>query len=114
MKRPSTTRKGRAAEARAAAVLTALGYRIIARNLRAPGGEIDLVCIEGSSLVFIEVKCRAGRTYGSALAAVDARKRRRIRAVAEDYAQILAPEARIRFDIVAIDGNRTTVHRNAF
>ena len=114
MKRPSTTGKGQAAEKRAAALLIALGYRILARNLRGPSGEIDLVCMDGSTLVFVEVKCRTTGTYGSALTAVDARKRRRIRAAAADYAQILAPEARIRFDIVALDGNRVAVHRNAF
>jgi putative endonuclease len=106
--------KGRAGEERAAAFLRSLGYRIIARNLRARGGEADLVCLEGRTLVFVEVKVRAGRTFGSALAAVDARKRNRLRKVAADYAQTVAPSARIRFDIVAIDGNRIAVHRNAF
>jgi hypothetical protein len=34
--------------------------------------------------------------------------------LAADYAQIVAPSATIRFDIVTIDGNRIAVHRNAF
>jgi len=110
----SASRKGRSGEEAAARFLIDRGYRIVGRNLRMPGGEIDLVCIEGRTLVFVEVKRREGRAFGSALSAVDARKRRRLRALAADYAQIVAPTARIRFDIVTIDGNRLAVHRNAF
>jgi putative endonuclease len=114
MKAQSTSRKGRAGEARAAAFLERNGYRIVARNLRGPGGEIDLVCIEGGTLVFVEVKRRDRGGYGSALGAVDARKRRRLRETAADFAQVAAPGARFRFDIVTIDGNRLALHRNAF
>ncbi|HEY5340440.1 MAG TPA: YraN family protein, partial [Candidatus Aquilonibacter sp.] len=113
MKQP-TSSKGREGEDAAARFLEACGYRIVARNVRLPGGEIDLICLDGHSLVFVEVKRRDGRAFGSALAAVDRRKRRRLRALAADYAQIVAPSARIRFDIVTIDGNRLAVHRSAF
>jgi len=90
------------------------GYRVVARNVRAPGGEIDVVCVDGTILVFVEVKRRLGPAFGPAIAAVDGRKRRTLRAIAADYAQIVAPQARIRFDIVTIDGNRLALHRNAF
>ena len=106
--------RGRAGENAAAALLEAHGYRIIARNVRVPGGEIDLVCVESGTLVFVEVKRREGSSFGSALSAVDARKRRKLRMIASDYAQIVAPMARVRFDVVTIDGNRIAVHRNAF
>lgn len=114
MSSSNTSRKGRWGEELAARFLTEHGYRVIARNLRAPGGEIDLVCIDGATLVFVEVKRREGHSFGSALSAVDGRKRRKLRAIAADYAQIVAPRARIRFDIVTIDGNRLALHRNAF
>ena len=106
--------KGRAGEDAAARFLAGLGYRVLERNLRVPGGEIDLVALDGRTLVFVEVKRRDGRSFGSALSAVDPAKRRRLRTLAADYAQIVAPRARIRFDIVTIDGNRLAVHRNAF
>jgi putative endonuclease len=109
-----TSGKGRAGESAAAAFLAGLGYRIVGRNLRLPGGEIDLVALDERTLVFVEVKRRDGGRFGSALSAVDAAKRRRLRALAADYAQVVAPQARIRFDIVTIDGNRMAVHRNAF
>jgi putative endonuclease len=110
----STVDKGRDGEARAEAFLRARGYRVVERNAHLPGGEIDLVCVESGTLVFVEVKRRDGTRFGSALGAVDARKRRRLRTIAADYAQIVAPNAPVRFDVVALDGARTTLHRNAF
>lgn len=110
----SRAAKGRAGEQRAAAFLTARGYRVLARNVRLPGGEIDLVCSEAGVLVFVEVKRRDTGTFGSAIDAVDPGKRARLRRLAADYAQIVAPNARIRFDVVALDGNLLRLHRNAF
>lgn len=67
--------KGRSGEDAAAAFLTASGYRVLGRNVRVPGGEIDAVCLDGTTLVVVEVKRRDSSSFGSALAAVDARKR---------------------------------------
>lgn len=106
--------KGRLGEDRASAFLTACGYRVLARNVRVPGGEIDAVCLDGPTLVIVEVKRRDGMSFGSALRAVDARKRATLRRVAADYAQIVAPSAKIRFDVVSLDGRRLRLHRNAF
>ncbi len=106
--------KGRRGEDRASSFLSECGYRIVARNVRVPGGEIDAVCLDGQTLVIVEVKRRDTRTYGSALRAVDARKRATLRRVAADYAQIVAPAAKIRFDVVTVDGPRLSLHRNAF
>lgn len=110
----NTSAKGRIGEARAARFLESAGYTVLERNLRIPGGEIDLVCRDGLILVFVEVKVRNGNTFGTALTAVDARKRNRLRRLAADYAQIVAPKAHVRFDVVAMDGDRMTLHRNAF
>ena len=87
---------------------------MLARNVRLPGGEIDAVCLDGPTLVIVEVKRRDSRTFGSALRAVDVRKRATLRRIAADYAQIVAPAAKIRFDIVTLDGQRLSLHRNAF
>lgn len=105
---------GRAGEEAAAAYLAGLGFRIERRNLRTPDGEIDIVAREGDTLVFVEVKARTSRAFGSALGAVDRRKRARIRAVAEDYLQYFPPQAKVRFDVVAIDGETIRLHRGAF
>ena len=106
--------KGRLGEDRAAAFLAGRGYRVIARNVRVPGGEIDAVCLDGPTLVIVEVKRRDSRTFGSALRAVNARKRATLRRIAADYAQVVAPSAKIRFDVVTLDGARLSLHRNAF
>jgi putative endonuclease len=110
----NTGEKGRAGEDRAAAFLQECGYRIVARNVRVPGGEIDAVCLDGSTLVIVEVKRRDSTRFGSALSAVGARKRATLRRIAADYAQIVAPTAQIRFDVVAVNGRRLRLHRNAF
>jgi putative endonuclease len=111
---PSNSAKGRLGEDRASIFLTKCGYRILARNVRVPGGEIDAVCLDGATLVIVEVKRRDSRTFGSALGAVDARKRATLRRIASDYAQVVAPCAKIRFDVVTLDGQRLSLHRNAF
>jgi Holliday junction resolvase-like predicted endonuclease len=57
---------------------------------------------------------RAASRFGSALSAVGARKRATLRRIAADYAQVVAPSANIRFDVVAVNGDRLSLHRNAF
>jgi len=105
---------GRSGEDAAVALLEARGYLVLGRNVRLPGGEIDVIGKDGDVIVFVEVKTRSTTRFGSALAAVDARKRRRLRALAADWLQIAAPRARARFDIVTIDGDRAELHRGAF
>jgi len=111
---PNNGAKGRLAEDLASRYLVSCGYRVLARNVRVPGGEIDAVCLDGPTLVIVEVKRRDSRTFGSALHSVDARKRATLRRIAADYAQIVAPSAKLRFDIVTLDGERVQLHRNAF
>ena len=107
-------RRGRAAEDAATALLEAHGYRIVGRNVRLPGGEIDIIAREGDTVVFVEVKARAGASFGTALQAVDARKRATLRAIAGDWLQIAAPRAQARFDVITFDGGRARLHRGAF
>ncbi len=105
---------GRLGEERAERFLSKVGYRLLARNLQLPGVEIDLLFLDGSTLVVVEVKRRESSDFGSALAAVGRSKRATLRRIAADYAQIVAPHARVRFDVVAIDGERMMHYRNAF
>jgi len=111
---PPPRNLGASAEDAAAAYLRALGYEIVRRNLRGPGGEIDIVATDGGTVVFVEVKARRSRRYGSAVAAVDARKRARIRAVAADYLQFFAPNAKARFDVLAFEATGIRHYRGAF
>ena len=108
------TRFGREGEDAAVRLLETSGYAVIARNVRLPGGEIDVIARDRDVIVFVEVKARASQRFGSALAAVDARKRRTLRALAADWLQISAPGRTARFDVVTIDAGGARLHRGAF
>jgi len=77
--RPSTSARGRAAERRVAWRYRLRGYRILARNVRAGGVELDLIVRRGRRLVFCEVKLKEGPRFGDPLEAVDEWKRERLR-----------------------------------
>lgn len=61
------------------------GYVILNRNFRCRFGEIDIIARDGDTVVFVEVKTRRGRKYGEAEEAVDYRKQRKLRQLAEYY-----------------------------
>lgn len=106
---------GMLAEVRAEQVLTAAGMRILARNVRAPGSEIDLVAEEGSTLVFVEVKMRKNARHGAGREAVTPAKQRRICQGALYYMMrngLMNRQA--RFDVVEIQGERVAHIRDAF
>ncbi|MGB7502776.1 MAG: YraN family protein [Azonexus sp.] len=109
----TTTTRGREAEERAARHLEGRGLRVVERNFRIRGGEIDLLCREGKTLVFVEVRLRSRSDFGGAGASITASKRRRIVLAARHY---LAgkPECDCRFDCVLIDGGKLEWIRNAF
>jgi putative endonuclease len=96
---------GRRGEQVAARHLKRCGYLILARNYRAAGAEIDLVALDGSTLVFVEVKFRIGSGFGTPVEAVDLEKRERIRRAAHAYAEWRGvPDLPARFDVVALSG----------
>jgi putative endonuclease len=81
----STSARGRAAERRVAWHYRLRAYRILARNVRAGGVELDLIVRRGRRLVFCEVKLKEGPGFGDPLEAVDERKRERLRRGAEAW-----------------------------
>ena len=96
--------RGRRAEALACGYLDAQGYDILARNVRFPIGEIDIVAREGQTLCFIEVRSASSVQWGGALASITDRKRQRVIRAAQWYlhtARLQLPET--RFDVVAIE-----------
>ena len=114
-----TTRlRGNAAEDAALAHLLAEGLTLVERNYRTPGrggGEIDLVMREaGGTLVFVEVRARAGTTHGGAAASVGGVKQRRIVLAARHYLMRHRSLPPCRFDVVAIDGNHIEWLKAAF
>ncbi len=91
-------------EAQAARVLHRRGWRILFRNFRPEGGgEIDLVCRDQETLVFVEVKSRRDETFGRPAAAVNKRKQRLIIRGACAWLRMLdRPDLVFRFDIVEV------------
>jgi putative endonuclease len=92
----STTDAGRAAERRVAWRYRLRGYRVLGRNVRAGGVELDLIVRRGRRLVFCEVKLKEGPRFGDPLETVDGRKRKRLRRGAEAW--LLANPELVRLD----------------
>jgi putative endonuclease len=91
-------------EARAARLLEADGYSILARNARCDRVEIDLVAARGDTVAFVEVKTRRGSAHGAPEEAVDWRKRRRLVRGAAAWLQASGVRARqIRFDVIVCE-----------
>lgn len=102
----STTRQqtGAAAEALAAAFLQQQGLALLARNFRVRGGEIDLICEEGQTLVFVEVRLRQRQDFGGAAASITPRKQQRIILATRHYlARQQATNRDCRFDCLLLD-----------
>ena len=101
---PSQRDQGRNFEDRAAAYLTSHGYTIITRRYTTRSGEIDIIALDGETLVFVEVKARA-LSLESASRAVGFTKWSRLVQAAQDYVeQVGLPMRESRFDLVAISG----------
>lgn len=111
---------GERGEAAAERSLREAGFRIIERRCRFRIGEIDLVALDGETLVFVEVKARNGTGYGTPAAAVTPAKQRRIARVALVLLSRRSWQERAcRFDVVevfATGGQVRRVHhiRDAF
>lgn len=111
---PLTTRQlqGNAGEDEALAHLQQHGLVLVERNFRCKGGEIDLIMRDGSGLVFVEVRQRAGGGFGGALASVTPAKQRRLIHAAQFYLLRVKPLPPCRFDLVAIDAGKLSWLRN--
>jgi len=116
---------GRRAERLVAIRLELSGWRLVSRNVRLPSGELDIVALDGATLVFVEVKAgRAGATVGPERPAhaVGRRKQLKLRRLAREWiAERRGPSgvSGYRFDVVGVsfglDGLADVDHiRNAF
>jgi putative endonuclease len=80
------------------------GYKIIERNYRCPGGEVDIIARQKETLVFVEVRTKSSRWFGSPEESITEAKMEHLRSVAAYYWQNRPnlPEA-WRIDVVAIE-----------
>ncbi len=94
---------GQRGEDAAATYLERAGFTIVERNWRSKAGEIDIVALDGETLVLCEVKTRRTVSKGSPEDAVTPTKQRRITRLAEAYLQQAGIEpVAVRFDVVSI------------
>lgn len=112
---------GAVGEAAAVAALKRRGYKILARNVRARFGELDVVAQEGKTLCFVEIKARRSTAFGLPQEAVTRRKQWHLVRLAQWYLKSKRLTGRsARFDVVALlvgrDGRATHVEviPNAF
>lgn len=111
---------GKAGEDAAARHIQKSGMKVLARNYRAGKGEIDLVALDGETLVFIEVKTRTGTAYGTAGEAVGYRKQQMVIRTAQYFiAQRKLYDSAVRFDVAEVyseqgNGYRVQYIRDAF
>ncbi|NQT92341.1 MAG: YraN family protein [Lentisphaerae bacterium] len=105
---PASAETGKWGEEEAEKHLRRSGYRIVGRRVRVgTRDEFDLVARDGKTLVFVEVKTRAGESFGRPAAAVNAKKRHVLSRAAVRYLKRLRdPAVPFRFDIVEVVGRR--------
>ena len=93
---------GNRGETLAAEYLQKKGYKIIERNFRTRFGEIDIICSDAQTLVFVEVKTKIGHDFGEPEEMVNKRKLSQVKRMGEVYLQDKGVVALCRVDVVAI------------
>jgi putative endonuclease len=96
---------GAQAEEQALRFLLGHGLKLKARNYRCRMGEIDLILLDGKTLVFVEVRMRRNRAFGGAAESITQNKRARVLAAARHYLAGKQPTPACRFDAVLIEAD---------
>src|SRR6184192_2889715 len=97
-------RRGARGETLACRFLRRKGYKILYRNFKGrSGGEIDIICRDRNTLVFVEVKTRTREDFGRPITAVDREKKKRISRGGLNWLRMLDdPDILFRFDVVEV------------
>ncbi|MDR3166894.1 MAG: YraN family protein [Treponema sp.] len=107
---------GREGEKRAAEALEKAGMVIIARNIRSRRGEVDLVALDGETIVFVEVKTWSAYGFDELSYGIDEKKQRRIIETAKYFLSSHREysDMTVRFDVVFISPELITHLASAF
>ncbi|RJO61226.1 MAG: YraN family protein [Dehalococcoidia bacterium] len=84
------------------------GYRIVETNYRSRDGEVDIIVSKDGILVFVEVRAKSSRTFGTPEESITRRKKQKLILVAQDYVQTHGmQESPWRIDFVAVELDNT-------
>lgn len=100
--------QGEAAELACCKYLKSRGLKLVEKNFSCRGGEIDIIMLDKTTLVFVEVRFRKNDTFGSGLESVTQTKQRKLRNTAELYLQQNNQYKNARFDVVSMSKNTQT------
>jgi len=108
IKTSTSKEDGQFFEDKACQYLKQQGLKLKARNVSFTSGEIDLIMLDETQLVFVEVRFRQSNKYGGAAASVDTRKQTKLIKTAQLYLQqqFGNQPPSCRFDVIAIEGNK--------
>ncbi|EAQ31631.1 MULTISPECIES: YraN family protein [Idiomarina] len=115
----STRKRGLEGESQASRYLRQQGLVIVQHNFRVPCGEIDIICRDSDTWVFVEVKRRQNSDFASILEQITTRQCQRIRRAAQYFLveqTVNEYLAKMRFDIITINDSQVTVewYKDAF
>ncbi|AQL39368.1 YraN family protein [Pseudomonas syringae] len=113
--RSNRQQAGREAEAFALQFLQQQGLRLIEQNWLCKRGELDLVMLDGDTVVFVEVRYRRHAGWGGAVESVDFRKQEKLVIAAQLFLQQVScwADYPCRFDVIAIEGSPGSAHGSA-
>ncbi|WP_448211924.1 YraN family protein [Colwellia sp. MEBiC06753] len=117
----TTKAVGDQTEQLAANYLIGQGLKVLTKNFSSKFGEVDIICLDNDSYVFVEVKYRQSANYGGAISTVSLSKQQKLKLCASFYLQqsgLNEYNTPCRFDVVALQGNlgqpQITWLKNAF
>ncbi len=106
---------GRAGEVKAIEFLKKKGFKILEKNYKTHIGEIDVIALDNTTIVFIEVKTRSDDFFGAPSEAVNQKKQEKYYKVALEYLQKTKNvDSPCRFDVIEIENGKINHIDNAF
>ncbi len=98
-------------ESMAQAYLQKKGYQILEKNWRYKRAEIDIIALDKSSLVFVEVKTRSTSQFGRPEEFISFKKQQLLADAAMVYIESINHEQELRFDIISVESTLTQIRK---